>query len=74
MQRWAIIDKETGEVLNVIVADEAFINQLKEKPQIVIDENTVKRPDEVEFVLSEIASVGDIVVDGKKIYRQVGEL
>lgn len=73
MARWAIVDKKTGIVLNVIEADVEFIEQLKQQKFILIEENVVKRPEEVEIIQSEIASKNDIVINGK-VYRYTGEI
>lgn len=73
MARWAIIDKKTGLVLNVIEADAEFIEQLKQQEFILIEENVVKRPEEVEIIQSEVANKEDIVIDGK-VYRYTGEI
>ncbi|MEM1660856.1 MAG: hypothetical protein QXR17_06940 [Candidatus Bathyarchaeia archaeon] len=71
MARWAIIDKETGVVLNAIEADVEFIEQLKQQEFILVEKDVVKRPEEVEIIESEIASKDDIVINGK-VYRYAG--
>lgn len=73
MPRWAIIDRKTGLVLNVIEAEENFINELQKRDVIVIDEKTSKKPEEVYIIRTEIASKNDIVINGK-VYRYTGEI
>lgn len=74
MARWAIIDRATGLVLNVIEAEENFINELKNKSIIVIDANISKKPEEVHIIQTEVASKDDIILNKKEVYRKAGEL
>lgn len=74
MARWAIIDRATGLVLNVIEAEENFINELKKRDVIVIDANISKKPEEVHIIQTEVASKDDIILNKKEVYRKAGEL
>lgn len=70
MGRYAIIDKATGKVLNVIEAEPQFF---KANSAILDIEGKVVDLDKVEYVESQTASAGDIVVEGV-VYRRVEEV
>lgn len=70
MGRYAIIDKQTGKVLNVIEAEQSFFES---KPLLVDAEGKLIDWEQAEVVQSEVASVGDIVINGQ-VYRYQGEL
>ncbi|MEM0485582.1 MAG: hypothetical protein QXD29_01820 [Thermoplasmata archaeon] len=67
MARWAIIDKRNNKVINVIEAEDDFINSLTHFPD---KDGNLWSVQDLLLIKTDKGSVDDIYIDGK-FYREV---